>query len=89
MTVEKELVCECGDLESHHIDGCEMCVVPGCGCKEFSEPVEEEEVCEFCGGTGEISSMEYVYAGEPHMADIGTKTCICRIKNEDDFDDQQ
>lgn len=27
-----------------HVDGCEQCVVPGCGCREF----EEEEECEMC-----------------------------------------
>lgn len=41
--------------------------------------LQEEETCEMCGGTGEITTMEYVYPGEPHMAPIGTQTCLCRI----------
>lgn len=32
-------------------------------------------LCQRCGGTGEVSKMEQVYPGEPHMADIGTETC--------------
>lgn len=33
--------------------------------------------CEFCGGTGEVETMDYVYRGEPHMAPIGVQDCIC------------
>lgn len=29
--------CICGDTESQHIDNCEQCVIPECGCKEFEE----------------------------------------------------
>lgn len=45
--------------------------------------------CEFCGGEGKVPSMEQVYAGEPHYADIGEEDCICVIENGDDedFDD--
>lgn len=39
--------------------------------------------CDMCEDTGEVSTMEYVYAGEPHMADIGTKPCICRMQERD------
>lgn len=35
--------------------------------------------CEFCGGEGTIPSMEQVYAGEPHYADVGEEDCICTI----------
>lgn len=35
----------------------------------------EDRPCETCDGTGEVSSMEQVYPGEPHMADIGTQPC--------------
>lgn len=35
-------VCECGDLSSQHVDGCEQCVIPECGCKEFFNIDEEE-----------------------------------------------
>ena len=33
----KELICTCGDTESQHVDNCEQCVVPECGCKEFED----------------------------------------------------
>jgi hypothetical protein len=32
-----EKICECGDSEKVHIDGCEQCCIPECGCKEFQE----------------------------------------------------
>lgn len=40
-----EELCTCGDTANQHIDGCEQCVIPGCGCKEF----EEREPCDMCG----------------------------------------
>ena len=46
-------------------------------------PDLEDEECEFCGGTGEITTMERVYSGEPHMADIGTRPCVCQNKEEE------
>lgn len=33
----KEKICECGDMESQHIDSGEQCVIPECGCREFEE----------------------------------------------------
>ncbi len=40
-------------------------------------------VCQTCGGSGEVRTMERVYAGEPHMADIGTEKCPdCNKKHE-------
>lgn len=36
-------LCECGDPESMHVDGCERCFIPECGCKEFQEEATEEE----------------------------------------------
>ena len=50
----------------------------------LDELQEEVEVCEFCGGTGEIVVDEQVYPGEPHMASIGTRTCICQVNQHDD-----
>ena len=38
-----DAVCECGDLESQHIDGSEQCTVVDCGCREFTEADEEAE----------------------------------------------
>lgn len=32
-------------------------------------------VCRTCGGEGEVRTMEYVYPGEPHQADIGSAPC--------------
>lgn len=48
---------------------------------------EDEEVCETCGGTGEVSSMEAVYPGEPHMADVGTQPCPDCSPQFDDSDE--
>lgn len=42
-----------------------------------------DEICEYCHGTGEVSTMEAVYPGEPHMANIGIRKCICQISEPD------
>ncbi len=42
--------------------------------EEMSEEIRKavgNHVCDVCGGSGEIATMEKVYPGEPHMADIG------------------
>lgn len=31
--------------------------------------------CDTCGGSGEVSTMEAVYPGESHTADIGSQSC--------------
>lgn len=38
-----EVMCECGDWSSQHVDGCEQCAVSECGCREFTEVSEENE----------------------------------------------
>lgn len=43
-----------------------------------NEAIVPIEVCAFCLGTGEVTTMEAVYAGESHQAPIGTKVCICQ-----------
>lgn len=43
--------------------------------------------CIYCGGTGEVSTMEAVYANEPHMADVGSAPCECTIDDSYDEDD--
>lgn len=43
---------------------------------EHSIPITITKKCDTCDGTGEVTTMEYVYPNEPHMAPIGTKTCI-------------
>jgi hypothetical protein len=35
-------MCDCGETASQHVDGCEQCFIPDCGCKEF-EPVAKDE----------------------------------------------
>lgn len=47
------------------------------------------EVCVHCLGTGEMTVDEAVYAGEPHMAPIGSQKCICQLSDPDDYDDQE
>lgn len=56
--------------------------------EDLEIPYEYE--CDICEDTGETTEMETVYAGEPHVAPIGSRTCICRIhEDEDDGDDRQ
>ena len=53
---------------------------------EKSLPTDEElseEVCKFCGGSGEVGVMEQVWAGEPHTAMIGSQPCVCQIDDSD------
>lgn len=54
------------------------------------EVIEEEDVCETCGGTGVVSTMEQVYPGEPHYAPIGECACPdCSASySEDDYDEE-
>lgn len=48
------------------------------------EEKEEDYVCQTCGGTGEVTTMESVYPGEPHMAPIGSAPCPdCRGGDND------
>lgn len=58
-----------GDEMAYQCDACEM-------------QCEVERVCAECLGEGTVTTMEAVYPGEPHMAPIGTKVCICRSKLE-------
>ncbi len=53
-------------------------------CNACENRCEVEEVCADCLGTGEVTVMERVYAGEPHMAPIGTRTCHCRKHHDDE-----
>jgi len=43
----------------------------------------DSDVCEECNGTGEVDCMDYVYAGEPHMAMVGTRKCVCQSNNDE------
>ena len=52
-------------------------------CEKCKKECEVEQVCAECLGTGEVTTMEYVYPGEPHQAPIGTRTCICQKKEDE------
>jgi hypothetical protein len=54
---------------------------------KYREETELEEKCEYCGGTGELDCMDAVYPGEPHMAMVGTRKCVCQDKNDEDYYD--
>ena len=46
----------------------------------------EQYDCETCEDTGEVTTMETVYAGEPHQAPTGTGRCPdCRGEDDADF----
>lgn len=51
-------------------------------CEKCDEVCEADDVCEECLGTGEVRVMEPVYPGEPHMADTGTRKCLCQFDLE-------
>ncbi len=53
-------------------------------CPKCKQECEVETVCAYCLGTGEINTMEEVYPGEPYMASIGTQTCYCQRRSNDD-----
>lgn len=58
-------------------------------CSECKKECEVEEVCADCLGTGEVTTMEQVWAGEPHIAPIGTSKCHCQVhEREYEPDDQ-
>lgn len=69
------------DNPRDHHDPIEIYTCSKCKCE-----CEVEDVCEYCLGTGETTEMEPVYANEPHMAPIGTRMCLCQIKEKDDDD---
>jgi hypothetical protein len=55
LKLDSEMMCVCGDTASQHVDGCEQCFIPECGCKEFEEVEAEQEAdadmpkCPQCG----------------------------------------
>ncbi|MDB5258093.1 MAG: hypothetical protein JWM14_2788 [Chitinophagaceae bacterium] len=53
-------------------------------CKDCRQLCETHDICEYCLGTGEIDSYEYVYNSEPLMARVGNRRCMCQIPEEDD-----
>lgn len=53
-------------------------------CGKCKQECEVDEVCEYCEGTGEVSTSEQVYPNEPHTANTGTEKCICQLPSEHD-----
>lgn len=84
METEKTNISKCCNVQVEYIYDDKS---DGYICSKCHKTCEVEEVCALCLGTGEVSTMEPVYPGEPHMADIGTRTCLCRLKEADDTDD--
>jgi hypothetical protein len=55
--------------------------------EDFADQIiENDPVCPICGGDGEVTTMEPVYSGEPHMAPIGTRKCECQLIEEDAYE---
>ena len=57
-------------------------------CAKCKLECEVTEVCALCLGTGEVTTMETVYQGEPHVAPTGTEKCLCQLKDVDDYNEQ-
>lgn len=62
--MEQEKICICGDTENQHVNNCEQCFIPECGCKEFEEQETQKEKC----ARGEHNFIE---------CDEWSKTCTC------------
>ena len=75
-------------LSSHD---CKRSEEHGCSCEKLVEEAEaileqeeeSDEVCPFCGGSGETEFTTYEN-GVP--SGIGTQKCICKIEENDDYD---
>ena len=48
----------------------------------LTELKAELEVCETCGGTGEVATLDSVYRNEPHQALVGSQPCPDCTDNE-------
>lgn len=75
----EEKVCKCGCPESMHVDNQDRCFDEGCGCQEF-----EEDVCEFCDGTGEVETYYRDSSTGYNWVVDGTKKCVCKLRFEDE-----
>ncbi len=42
----------------------------------------EQPICEYCNGTGEMDLMES--DGEGHEAPTGTRKCLCQLSEDSD-----
>lgn len=50
----------------------------------------KKDICETCDGTSEVRVSGYVYAGEPHVADVDTAPCPdCSKVDEDDYQEEE
>lgn len=52
-----------------------------------SEQKSDEEVCDICGGSGEVSCLEEVEYGNPQtMADVGSRKCLCQMDEDEGWE---
>lgn len=42
--MEPEKICTCGDSENMHVDNTDQCFNGDCGCKEFEEEANDEDI---------------------------------------------
>jgi hypothetical protein len=53
----------------------------------FPKQEKEAYFCNICLDTGEVDCMDYVYPNEPHMANVGTRMCVCRLEEDYNVED--
>ena len=49
--------------------------------------LKEAKKCKECNGIGEVSTMEKVWANEPHMAPVGSAVCANCIGSGEEMDE--
>jgi len=49
--------------------------------------LKKAKLCEECNGIGEVSTMERVWANEPHMAPVGSAICANCIGSGEEIDE--
>jgi hypothetical protein len=49
---------------------------------------EKEEVCELCGGTGEVNYDVWDEDSHNYQHGVGTKKCLCQLEEDDEANDQ-
>jgi len=50
--------------------------------------LKKAKLCEECNGVGEVSVMETVWAGEPHMAPVGSEKCANCLGSGEEIDEE-
>lgn len=51
---------------------------------ETTELDLEDDICEFCQGTGEVPEDIFDEDSHEYMRGVGTKKCICQLDSEGD-----